>query len=340
MKFQYDVTEYSTSIKPFAFKNYMDKYSKVIYFDPDIMCFSHLNELDDDAIAFVTPHVSRMENTDNVLEEANILNHGVFNCGFIAFRSCSKSMTFIDWWANRLIDYCYDDLTLGIYTDQKWVDYIPVFLGNQLKIISNCGYNYAPWNYCSNEVIIKNNNYFLKPRQKEGELVKLCFAHFSGFNYQKLIQGETEHSFRNIYSYHDIEPLLLCYGKNLKEHNSLSFINNPYKYNFYSNGKLISKLNRRLYRTIKEKKRIKEPFNSKKMFYGIMSKNKLLSDIPDAKKKNTAGVNNKERFIYLFFKCIKKILGIKKYTEFLRAMQIYSTYGKQDFLISNNYKKK
>lgn len=334
MKFQYDVTEYSTCIKPFAIKYFISKsYDKVAYFDPDILFFSHFNELDNGTnLAYVTPH--HLGVSDNSIdEEANTLNCGIYNCGFIAFDKCIENDRFIEWWMRRLINHCYDDLYFGTYTDQKWIDYISVILKDNLKIITNLGCNVAPWNINDRELLKKDSVFYIRDRSSDRSNM-LCFAHFSGFNYLLLQNGEVRHSFRDIESIKQLVDLAQIYGDELKRNDACTYMKYKYIYNYYSDGTPISKLNRRLYR-ISFADDYKDPFDCNLKFYLLMKKKRLLSKTRfDVKKAGTSGLDLKTRLVILFFKCTKFILGVEKYTEFLRAMQIYSRYEKQDFLIS------
>lgn len=334
MKFQYDVTEYSTCVKPFAIKYFFSKsYDKVAYFDPDILFFSHFDELDNGTdLAYVTPHHLGFYG-NSIDEEARTLNCGIYNCGFIAFDKCIVNERFIEWWMRRLINHCYDDLYLGTYTDQKWIDYISVLLKDNLKIITNLGCNVAPWNINERELLKKDSAFYIREMNSDSSNI-LCFAHFSGFNYLLLQYGEVRHSFRDIESVKQLVDLLHIYGDELRRNNASTYMKYKYIYNYYSDGTPISKLNRRLYR-MSFANDYTDPFDCNSKFYLLMKKKHLLSKTRfDAKKSGISGIDKKTRLVILFFKFAKCLLGVEKYTEFLRAMQIYSRYEKQEFLIS------
>ncbi len=104
------------------------------------------------------------------------LRHGVFNLGFLALAKYGEGVMFLDWWAKRCLDWCYDDAPKGLFTDQRWIDLAPCFF-RTLHVLQHPGYNMATWNL-----------YYRKlGRNSTGNLtvndeVPLRFFHFSGFD--------------------------------------------------------------------------------------------------------------------------------------------------------------
>ena len=92
------------------------------------------------------------------------------------FRSnSSEGRRFINWWADRLRDYCYDDIPGGLFTDQRWVDLAPC-LFEDIYVIRDPGYNIATWNLTHRNVAGSVEN---------GLTVNglpLRLYHFSGFD--------------------------------------------------------------------------------------------------------------------------------------------------------------
>ncbi len=334
-KFQYDITEYSTFVKPFAFKYFFAKnYEKVVYFDPDIMFFSEFTDiLDERYSAFVTPHKVFNAAQDMINEEVDISNHGVYNCGFICFNNDEYSHYFIDFWCDRLLDYCYIDEEHGVYTDQKWVDFIHVKMIDRVKIINNIGCNVAPWNL-NERLITKVNDEFIV--KHDNICSKMVFFHFSGFDYRALLKGEVVHKSGLLKNDICMEELFEVYKNSLNNNKTIELLSTKYRYAFYSNGTVITKLNRRLYRIIKDKNAYGDPFSSEGKFYLRMKRNHLLSNKKvDANKSNTEKIGAKQKLLLLLLRSIKGILGIDKYVEFIRGIHMYSTYEKQYFLVAD-----
>ena len=68
-----------------------------------------------------------------------------YNLGFLAVRMTGQGREFIDWWAERLRLFCYDEVPNGLFTDQRWVDLAPAFF-DDIAIIRDPEYNVATWN--------------------------------------------------------------------------------------------------------------------------------------------------------------------------------------------------
>ena len=339
LKFKYNVTEYSTFIKPYAFKYLFDLDSSdlVVYLDPDIMFFSRFNEIyDENYLAYITPHHTGMRSKEHMLEEANTLKHGVYNCGFIAFRKSNDSMNFISWWMERLFDGAYEDLRLGLYTDQIWVDFLPVHLFGNVLIIKNKGCNIAPWNYSERKLIIENDKYYVGDREDCDDVLQpLCFAHFSGFDYLKLQQKVVSHKFNDFDKYSDLKDIFNDYGELLRANNAADFLKGKYIYSFFTNGMPITKFHRRIFRELSLKIDLGNPFDSNNDFYKILKKSHLLSKdkLNEPNTFNVSKMGRKYKFLILFYKMVFKILRVDKYCEFIKALHKYSVYEEQIFLV-------
>jgi len=149
--FKHDVVEACTAVKgPFIHQACASGADAVIYLDPDTALFGPLDPLVDwlgESDILLTPHLLH-PNTDR----SAILDHdlsasrtGIFNLGFVAIRTTGEGARFAKWWNDRLLDYCYDDIPLGLFVDQRWCDHVPA-LFEQVKVIRDPGYNVASWN--------------------------------------------------------------------------------------------------------------------------------------------------------------------------------------------------
>lgn len=152
--FGHDIVEACTAVKGRALQHIMadPTAEKVVYFDPDICVFNTLNPLLDllDTHSIVlTPHQitpDRASDKRAIREnEITSLDYGVFNLGFVAVNNDAEARRFADWWAERLHDWCYDRLDIGVFVDQKWCNLVPCFFDN-VKILRDPGYNVASWN--------------------------------------------------------------------------------------------------------------------------------------------------------------------------------------------------
>lgn len=95
----------------------------------------------------LTPHVVSPEPTTmGVLDnEIGSLKHGVYNLGFLAVRPCAEGSRFAAWWRERLLEFCFDDVPNGLFTDQRWCDLAPAMFGD-VAVLRDRGYNVASWN--------------------------------------------------------------------------------------------------------------------------------------------------------------------------------------------------
>ncbi|CAG5004447.1 hypothetical protein DYBT9275_03372 [Dyadobacter sp. CECT 9275] len=181
---RYNITELNTAVKPFYFtyffKNYPDA-QNVIYFDPDIIVFQPITEMLNNLTkheAVLTPHINT-EITDRLKpNELHHLNTGIYNLGFVAFRRSAANLAYIRWWEEKLRYECYIDLCNGLFTDQNWMNFLPVFVDN-VHIERNPGYNAAYWNIHERKFLYSENTHLVNGKHP------LIFFHYSGYDPEK-----------------------------------------------------------------------------------------------------------------------------------------------------------
>ena len=180
--FKHSVVELCTAVKAFGFRAIRTRHAaeKVVYLDPDMVVLGPLDPLEqllDQWSIVLTPHQTEPETTNEAVIDNEIcsLKHGVFNLGFLALRSAGDGPRFVDWWAARLGEFCYDDIPAGLFTDQRWVDLAPCFF-EDLHVLRDPSYNVATWNLTHRQVT---------GSLRDGLLVNgrpLRIFHFSGFD--------------------------------------------------------------------------------------------------------------------------------------------------------------
>lgn len=152
--FGHDIVEACTAAKGIAATHLLEKTDceKLFFFDPDIALFNSMDEvvvLLDRFSIVLTPHQTDPEPRENkqaILDnEIASLSYGVFNLGFVALANDAEGRRFAAWWAERLADWCWDRLDIGIFVDQKWCNLVPCFFDG-VKILRDPGYNVASWN--------------------------------------------------------------------------------------------------------------------------------------------------------------------------------------------------
>lgn len=353
MSFKYDLTEFCTAIKPYCF-NYLFKHfnnnAKCLYFDPDIVVFNSLesiyNKLENESI-FLTPHIVTIQkNYTGTLSENKYLYSGMFNLGFIGMKSDKISLNVIEWWEERLKSACYKSQGESYFTDQKWIDFLPILCPSGLYISFDLGNNLAPWNFYERKLIKKDNEYYVINRidNNSDNISKLNFVHFSGYDYSLMINGK--HLQNNISSFDcpdDIVPVLLEYEKRLRQCNFSKYSNLKYSYNYFLDGSTIQEFHRRIYRRlIEDFGFIANPFDTHDSFYINLKKSKLVnvnndkiiiqSEINPSNQKKIISLN----YIFLI---IYRLLGQNKYFNLLKILRRYSILENQMFLYDNFYLK-
>ncbi len=177
MSQRYNITEFNTAIKPYAFSYLLKKQGKdrIVYLDPDIVLLSPLQEIVDEfdagAECILSPHI--LEPAENVeMSDAKMLQFGIYNLGFLGLRRTPDTLRIVEWWGRQLVEGCVINLSEGLFVDQKWADLFPAFL-KHVSILHHPGYNVAYWNLSQRKIELINGKWYSN-RQP------LRFVHFSG----------------------------------------------------------------------------------------------------------------------------------------------------------------
>ena len=189
---RYDITELNTAVKPFFIDYFYQQHPNadaVIYFDPDIIVFQPLHELNRALRTYslvLTPHTCSPTPDWERPNEQHHLSTGIFNLGFIGLRNDDTARHFVNWWKDRLVYECRIDLCEGLFVDQHWVNFAPVYYDNVL-IDHHKGYNAAYWNlheryFSQNEAgeWVVTSPSGLTGSKSDTELLQ--FFHYSGYN--------------------------------------------------------------------------------------------------------------------------------------------------------------
>lgn len=202
--FKHNAVEACTSVKARLFLHLLNRYpteDRFIFLDGDVKVFGPFEEVNQALNVHpivVTPHILHPEETvDNVINYEIFLNKfGIYNMGFLAIKRSDMAFQFLKWWADRLEMFCYIAGERGIFTDQKWMDYAPVFYN--AYILQHPGYNVASWN-------IHHRSIDLSPLGQYTINGKpLRFFHFSG-----LFRVKDENSFKKLHNKHLGNPTFL-----------------------------------------------------------------------------------------------------------------------------------
>lgn len=260
-RFKHTITELCTAVKPLMAKWIVKNYNaNVIYLDPDIAVFNKLEELEgmfQKGSILLTPHQLKPEREDLYKRENEILflKRGSYNFGFFGVANNKNGTAFLDWWSDRLINYCFDDNyevyhelsrdgLIGLFTDQKWADLIPSYF-EDYYIIREPGYNVCTWNLSGRHVVQKSDVQFTvndKP---------LYFFHFSGFDSGAHI-NELRKSLTFYPENKDVEKLSIWYQQKLSHNGQEEFGKIKCGQECYTNGESIQNFERKIFHIRKD----------------------------------------------------------------------------------------
>lgn len=256
--FSHSVVELCTAVKGFAFQHIMDQTGaeKVFYFDPDIAVFGRLEDLThylDQNAAILTPHQIEPDSDYDSIADNEIasLKHGVFNLGFLGVRNDASGRAVIDWWAERLRLFCFDDIPSGLFTDQRWMDLAPCFF-DDIKVIRDPGFNVATWNL-SRRIVTSSHEQEIRIND-----APLGFYHFSGLDSGDNLIMLNKYAKGNS----PLRELRDWYIKRCEHFGQSQLGNQPGCFDLYSDGSRITREERRFYRDRKDvQKRFPNPFD-------------------------------------------------------------------------------
>lgn len=197
--------------------------TRVIFSDSDMLYFNKLPEPEQNASIIITPHYFTPPPIHFKDLELEVINAGMFNAGFFILNKSEEAATFIQWLKERCIPECVDNRCKGIYFDQTWFNFIPLYFKDSF-INKNVGLNIAYWNLHERELIFKNDSYWVNTDNP------LIFFHYSGWDY---FAPESISKFQHRYTVEkrpDTLSIMMLYKSLLKENFYEEYINKP---NYY-----------------------------------------------------------------------------------------------------------
>lgn len=242
--FKHSIVELSTAIKPFALKRLLDRpgCETVLYFDPDMVLFSRVDDILktlETANLALTPHQNKPERSIEAIldNEVASLKHGMFNLGFIGVRNTEEGHCFADWWADRLYHFCRAEVQSGLFTDQKWANFAPIYFDG-VAILKSSRHNVATWNLTTRQVTGSFRDGFLV----DGE--PLGFYHFTGFD-----SGDHRiMAAKNAAASPAVQKLISWYEKEIAVADSDPISRWPWAFGQFSDGTPVERAHRLLYR--------------------------------------------------------------------------------------------
>ena len=336
--FKYDVTEYCTSLKPAIFQTlfFDNKDCDLIYYlDPDVYVFNSLGKITDefpDKSLFLSPHVNLCRVQDfNPIADRRHLWEGIFNLGFCAIRRSNAGNFILEWWNDRLQSNCYADHIDGLHTDQKWMDYAPVYFKEDLKIVDHPGVNVAHWNLAERGISRSGDTLLCNTR-------RLIFFHFSGFDLSNKSLTRHVDIADQLYFHGLVKEMAISYREKLESNFYQKYIGYSYKYNYFLDGSPVTKFQRRLFRVYcDDGKYLGNPFDIHDEFR-VAIESAGLVDFSDEAAQNyransVSNLGKKIQTLNFILRCLKIIIGIKFYCYVIKCMQRYARFENHFFLL-------
>ena len=241
--FKHDSEELCTAVKPFFAQSLLAKgVQQILYLDPDVVVLRRLHEVVERLGRerfLLTPHVwaPAHENQRHIeVNEISCLAHGIFNLGFFALRAGDDAKEVVDFWSDRLRKYCYRDHASGLFTDQKWANFFPVFF-DCVHVIKERTLNISSWNLVNVHLVGA-----IPELYSDG--THIGFLHFSGVNSDVFTWAASEVGALT----NTVASIFEWYKRALHEVRSLSFPASKV-YQTYRSGRLIRKSHRMHYRS-------------------------------------------------------------------------------------------
>src|ERR1700736_683794 len=248
----YDPLELATSIKPLCF-NYLltADCEAALYLDPDIVVFQPLtlalSALQAGHEIVLTPHILTPLPADGKKpDDRAIMASGIYNLGFAALANTPQRRAFVGWWGRQLRTLALADVRAGLFTDQKWIDFAPVF-SPKTHIIRDPGYNVAYWNLHERRLTRSGTSW--RVTFVDGCQNDLTFFHFSGYSATADILSKHENRFRNRPPA-DTRQLLDQYSDDLLASGLYPLAQRPIAAPRFANGAAWDPICRMLYRSV------------------------------------------------------------------------------------------
>lgn len=344
MAFKYSLVELCTSIKPFCMRYVLAKgYEFVMYFDPDILVFASLTPVFEalrDHVVVVTPHRLDIEND-------NPCRGGIYNLGFIGVRQGASTDRMLLWWGDRLRNWSNADPMRGFYTDQKWMDQLPVVLGNnELFVMRDPGLNYATWNFDERQAVKRDGQYFVRfKKPANGGEFPLVFLHYSAFKYKEIRDGNY-HKNGDLMKNREPElyELVKIYGEKLAENNFLKYLDLGYTYDKFTDGTPIQYSHRHIYKRLcKEGYVFADPFEATGTLFDLFRRGRMLTQTatnPDLVSVNdVADYHRKVWLIDKLASLLIRVMGYPRFVLFSRFMIRYLHLNNRARLLGPEFRK-
>ncbi len=332
--FRFDVMELNTNVKPAMFQWLLDKgFEFAFYFDPDIYLFHSIDVLVAglaEANILVTPHaLSPVNESDGKRPiDRDFLRCGVYNLGFMGIRNSPETRRFLRWWSERCLSSGFNELSVGLFVDQCWIDLVPCYFEG-VHIWRHPGCNVAYWNLHERELVAGTGS--REPAiAAGGSSYPLVFFHFSGFNLHDPEHLSKHQNRFRLSDRPDIRRLFEEYRDRLVANGQVEYAKQEYSFARFQDGRRISGVLRRSYAGLAQLSNEADPFSVSSAIYRFAQENRLL--LPEGGTVPHAGVNSMSaevqtdgrlRMAGAGMRWALRILGPGRFETLCRFMRFY-----------------
>lgn len=171
-----NISEYSWTLKAFLCRYILELFEAphIIFSDADIYFFRSAQEVVDACSAYSIAIMPHNFTPNKKYLEAKM---GVFNAGFAYFSSDARAAACLEWWSERVIEWCFVRYENGKSGDQMYLNEWPTLFEN-VGVITHTGIDAAPWNIGNYRVSYTEGAVLLNDQP-------LVAFHFHGFLMQR-----------------------------------------------------------------------------------------------------------------------------------------------------------
>lgn len=176
--FQYTPFELTCALKSYVLAHQLRQgsFDRMLYLDGDISVYSSLESLIaelDQASILLTPQLAAPRSVAALDRwEADILDSGAYNGGFIGVKNSVSGLQMLDWWQTRVSKHCKLNVN---FVDQGWLNAVPA-LFDGVQIERGAALNLTPQNL-HNRSLTRN-----AAGQPTVDGQPLAFFHFVGID--------------------------------------------------------------------------------------------------------------------------------------------------------------
>lgn len=180
MRHYFDAFELCNALKPFLVSHLFARgFERVIYLDVDLLVtgsFAPVWEKLENTPLLLTPHqLAPPPLSITHTTEIDIIDQGLLNGGFSAWKRCAEALPLLAWLQSRLPVYGFCDRPHGMFVDQKLLPLLPHYFPQSVETLRDPRLNIAFWNAHERTVTRASDGRF------EINALPVIFFHLSGY---------------------------------------------------------------------------------------------------------------------------------------------------------------